>query len=72
MSVITIKPGPVHTPMTANLDKKPMAIEADAAADGIFRAITRRRDVAYVPGQWALIMALIRWIPGVLFRKTRI
>lgn len=67
--VLTVKPGPVHTPMTAGLDKMPMAIDAETAADGIYRAMVGRRDQAYVPFQWGLIMPIIRSIPSVVFRR---
>lgn len=70
--VLTIKPGPVHTPMTENVTKKPMAIQADAAADGIVAAISSGSQVAYVPVQWAPIMAVIRSIPSVVFRRMNI
>lgn len=67
--VLTVKPGPVHTPMTKGLDKLPMAIDADAAADGILRAMNRRADVAYVPFQWGIIMPIIQSIPSIIFRR---
>lgn len=67
--VITIKPGPVHTPMTVGVDKMPMAIDVDRAADGIFRAIKRGADEAYVPFQWAMIMPIIQAIPSIIFRR---
>jgi decaprenylphospho-beta-D-erythro-pentofuranosid-2-ulose 2-reductase len=69
VSVVTIKPGPVRTPMTEGLDKMPLAIDADKAAEGIFRAIVGRSDVAYIPVQWALIMPIIRSIPSIVFRR---
>ncbi|TNE84393.1 MAG: SDR family NAD(P)-dependent oxidoreductase [Deltaproteobacteria bacterium] len=67
--VLTVKPGPTHTPMTEGLDKLPMAIDADQSADGIFRAMARRADTAYVPFQWMPIMAVIKSIPSVIFRR---
>jgi len=69
VQVITIKPGPVHTPMTEGLDKMPMAIDADLAAERIFAAIARKAQTAYVPIQWAPIMAAVRSIPSVVFRR---
>lgn len=65
--VITIKPGPVDTPMTANAPK-PMAISAEAAAEAIHDAIARGREIVYVPRRWALIMAVVRNIPSAVFR----
>jgi len=67
--VLTIKPGPVRTPMTEGLEKMPMAIDPERAADGIFKAIARREDQAYVPLQWGLIMPVIRSIPSIVFRR---
>jgi decaprenylphospho-beta-D-erythro-pentofuranosid-2-ulose 2-reductase len=72
VNVVTIKPGPVRTPMTEGLDKMPLAIEASEAADSIFRAIARPATTAYVPFVWAPIMAAIRAIPSVLFRRMDI
>lgn len=69
VTVTTIKPGPVHTPMTEGVDKMPMAIEASAAADGIFGAIARHASTAYVPFQWRVVMAGIRSIPSLVFRR---
>jgi len=70
--VLTIKPGPVKTPMTADLDKLPMIIEADVAANKIFNAIASRSMVTYVPFQWMPIMAVIRSIPSIIFRRMSI
>ena len=67
--VLTVKPGPVHTPMTQGLDKMPMAIDADACVEGIVRAMNRRAYVAYVPFQWGIIMPIIQSIPSLLFRR---
>ena len=67
--VLTVKPGPVHTPMTEGVERLPMAIEADAAAGRIFGAIARRSQVTYVPFQWAFVMTAIRSIPSVVFRR---
>jgi decaprenylphospho-beta-D-erythro-pentofuranosid-2-ulose 2-reductase len=70
--VLTIKPGPVHTPMTTGLTKLPMAIDPDAAADGMWAAIARKAHVAYVPRQWGLIMPVIQAIPSSIFRRLSI
>ncbi len=69
VNVITIKPGPVRTPMTEGLEKMPRAIDSEAAADGIFKAIVRKESEAYIPIQWGLIMPVIRSIPSILFRR---
>ena len=72
VSVVTVKPGPVHTPMTEGIEALPMAIAAEAAAEGVYAAIKSRKTIRYVPGQWRFIMTVIRWIPSVVFRRLDI
>lgn len=72
VSVVTIKPGPVRTPMTEGL-KLPFMITAEQAAEGIVRALRRRNAVRYVPFfPWFFIMTVIRMIPSFLFRGRNI
>lgn len=68
-SVVTIKPGPVDTPMTTNVQKKPLLISAEKAAELILAAARKGKTCAYVPGSWRLIMFIVRSIPSVIFRK---
>lgn len=70
VSVVTIKPGPVKTPMTAHLEKQPLVIDAPTAARQILAASGRRARVAYVPGKWRPIMAVVRAVPSRVFQKT--
>lgn len=72
VTVVTVKPGPVRTEMTAEVEKMPMAIDAEKAADRIFAAIAGRTQVTYVPFQWMPIMTVIKSIPSVLFRRMSI
>ncbi len=67
--VLTVKPGPVRTPMTAHLKNQPFIIEPHQAAMRIAKAIHSRRNIVYVPGIWRPIMWIIRQIPSFLFRK---
>jgi NAD(P)-dependent dehydrogenase (short-subunit alcohol dehydrogenase family) len=70
--VVTIKPGPVDTPMTKGMDKLPMLISSQAAAQQIVRAAAAGKQLAYVPGKWRPIMFIIRNIPSFLFKKMKI
>lgn len=72
VAVVTVKPGPVDTPMTQGLDRLPMLISAEEAARKILLAARRRVHAAYIPGQWRLVMFLIRHIPSSLFQKMKI
>jgi decaprenylphospho-beta-D-erythro-pentofuranosid-2-ulose 2-reductase len=67
--VLTIKPGFVATPMTAHLPKNALFAEPARVAKHIVRAIEKRKDVAYVPPFWALIMLVVRNIPRRIFKK---
>ena len=57
--------------MTAGLQGMPMAIEADVAAQKIVKAVSGS-GVVYVPGQWMLVMMIIRSIPSIIFRRLSI
>lgn len=73
-TVVTIKPGPVATPMTAAMDPKklPFLITAEKAAALTLEAARRKRGVVYVPGIWRPVMFLIRHVPSLLFRRLNI
>ncbi len=72
VSVITLKPGPVDTPMTAGMPRGPLFITARRAGRAIFRAIEARKDVAYIPWFWRPIMALINSLPESAFKRLRL
>jgi short-subunit dehydrogenase len=70
--VVTINPGFVATPMTAHLKKGPLVADPRSVGQTIFRAIEAKKDVAYVPGFWRLIMFVIRHIPERIFKRLRL
>jgi short-subunit dehydrogenase len=70
--VVTIKPGPVSTPMTDGLAKLPLMISADKAATLILEHARKGTPVAYVPGIWKLLMTVIRSIPQAIFQRLDI
>jgi decaprenylphospho-beta-D-erythro-pentofuranosid-2-ulose 2-reductase len=72
VQVLTIKPGFVATPMTAHVAKNALFASPQQVAHGICKAIEQRRDVAYVPWFWALIMLLVRSIPSRFFKKMNL
>ena len=69
VAVVTIKPGPVDTPMTQAVEKKPLLIPVEKAASAILAAAQKRQAVAYIPGVWRPIMFLVRHIPSAVFKK---
>ncbi|TPG78812.1 SDR family oxidoreductase [Pseudomonas arsenicoxydans] len=71
--VIDIRPGFVDTPMTQGLPL-PAALVAkpEQVAHRIVKGIEHKVDVLYTPGFWALIMTIIKSIPGVIFKRINI
>lgn len=72
VSVLTVKPGFVDTPMTAAFPKNKLFVGPDRIARGIVQGIDRGKDVIYLPGFWRLIMFLIRSVPERLFKRLKL
>lgn len=72
ISIITIKPGMVATPMTANMPKSFLFAKAEVVGKGIYDAINDGKDIAYVPKFWRLIMLIIKHIPEFIFKKMNL
>ena len=71
--VTLVKPGPTDTPMTAHLKQGGARLAtASSVAHSIVKAVSAGRPVVYAPGQWALIMWVIRHLPRLLFNKADI
>jgi short-subunit dehydrogenase len=70
LTVVTVKPGPVETPMTAGRGlKKRVLADVDAVGAQIHRALERRKRIVYVPGRWRWVFAVIRLLPVRLFER---
>jgi len=72
VTVVTAKPGPVDTRMSAGVRRRPFLISADRAARQILAAARRGTPVAYVPGLWRPVMCAIRSLPHALFARLDI
>ena len=70
VSVVTICPGYVDTPMTrVNRYRLPFLLPANEAARRIARAIAARRRLAVIPWQMALVSVLLRFAPPWLYDR---
>ena len=71
VSVLTVKPGIVDTPMTEHVG--PWFLKADPSRVGrrIFRAIQRKERVVYVPWYWRWISLTIRHLPGGIIYRIK-
>jgi decaprenylphospho-beta-D-erythro-pentofuranosid-2-ulose 2-reductase len=72
VSVVTAKPGPVQTDMTASLGKLPGMIPCDTAATLILSGARKFGKTVYVPWKWWLVSRILRAIPSAVFRRMRI
>jgi short-subunit dehydrogenase len=69
VTVITVKPGFVDTPMTAHLERGLLFADPAVVARGIYRAIHRGKSVVYLPWFWRPIMLVVRSIPEFVFKR---
>jgi decaprenylphospho-beta-D-erythro-pentofuranosid-2-ulose 2-reductase len=68
--VVTIKPGPVRTPMTDQLPNSRHFADPRRVAHDIVRGLEgRSADVLYTPAIWRYIMLVVRLIPETVFKR---
>ena len=72
VQVLTVKAGIVDTRMSAGMPGAALAASPAAVARAVVSAITRGRDVVYVPWFWRWIMLVIRMIPERVFKKLQL
>jgi short-subunit dehydrogenase len=70
--VLTIKPGPTYTPMTAGMKGSESFARPEKVAQAIVAAVEKRKDTLYVPLKWLPIMTVIRHIPESIFKKLNL
>ncbi len=70
VNVLTVKPGFLKTEMLkAAQGATPFAIAPEKAAEDIWKAMKKRRQVIYTPSLWRWIMLAIQHTPSFIFRK---
>lgn len=70
VNVLTVKPGFVRTEMLkAAQGATPFVIEPEKAADDIYNAMRKRRQMIYTPFLWRYVMFVIQHIPSFIFRR---
>jgi len=70
--VLTIKPGFVDTPMTRDFKKGILWVSPETVAKHIYTAIEKKKNTAYVPCFWAIIMFIIKLVPENIFKRLRL
>ena len=70
VNVLTVKPGFVNTEMVkAAQGGTPFMIEPEQAANEIYNAMKKRKQVIYTPSLWRWIMLAIQHVPSFIFRR---
>ncbi|HEX4539297.1 MAG TPA: decaprenylphospho-beta-D-erythro-pentofuranosid-2-ulose 2-reductase [Acidimicrobiales bacterium] len=67
--VLIVRPGFVHTRMTAGMSPAPMATTADEVAAVIVRGLEKGADVVWAPPPLRWVMVVLRHLPRALFRR---
>jgi len=71
--VLTVKPGFMATKMTEGLPLNPkLTATPKQAAECIYKAFKKQKNVAYVLPIWSIIMMIIRNIPEFIFKKLKL
>ncbi len=69
VNVLDIRPGFVDTPMTAQFKKGLLWAQPETIANGIVKAVQKRKSVVYLPFFWRPVMWLICRIPEPIFKR---
>lgn len=70
VNVLTVKPGFVDTETFRRNAKASFGvISPEKAADKIYLAMRKKKQVVYVPGWWRWFMMVIRNVPSFIFRR---
>jgi len=70
VNVLTVKPGFMHTRMLqAAQGPTPFAISPEKAAEDIWKAMKKHKQVIYTASIWRWIMLAIQHTPSVIFRR---
>jgi decaprenylphospho-beta-D-erythro-pentofuranosid-2-ulose 2-reductase len=69
--VLVVRPGFVHTKMTAGRPKAPMLTDAESVAAEIVAGLRRRADIVWAPKILRWVFAAMRHLPRPLFRRLK-
>ncbi len=69
LRTVCVKPGFVHTSMTAGLKPPPFAGEAEQVAAMAIKGMDRGTPVVFAPSIWRWVMLVIRNIPRFVMRR---
>jgi decaprenylphospho-beta-D-erythro-pentofuranosid-2-ulose 2-reductase len=70
-SVLVVRPGFVHSSMTAGMKAAPLATTPDAVAAATVEALRSGRRIVWVPGILRLVFAVFRHLPSPVWRRLK-
>jgi decaprenylphospho-beta-D-erythro-pentofuranosid-2-ulose 2-reductase len=70
--VLVVRPGFVHSKMTAGAPPAPLATTPDAVAAATVDALRRGRRTVWVPGTLRPLFSVLRHVPGPIWRRLPI
>jgi len=72
VGVLVVRPGFVHTRMTAGLDAPPFSTTPDAVAEATARGLRTGAHTVWAPGILRWVMTVLRHLPRPVFRRLDI
>lgn len=69
VSVCVVRPGFVHSPMTAGMPAAPFATTPDKVAAATVKALRAGRRTVWAPGILRLVFSVLRHLPGPIWRR---
>ncbi|MFJ6740861.1 decaprenylphospho-beta-D-erythro-pentofuranosid-2-ulose 2-reductase [Streptomyces sp. NPDC091279] len=67
--VMVVRPGFVHSKMTAGLPEAPLASTPEEVAAAVELGLRRRSETVWVPGALRMVMSALRHTPRAVFRR---
>lgn len=72
VSIVVVRPGYVHTKMTANMKAAPFATTTDVVGKRAAEGIRRKETVVWVPGVLRFVFGVLRVLPLSVWRRLPI
>ena len=67
--VMTVRPGFVRSAMTAGMDEAPFACDPADVASAVVAGLRNKKSVVWAPGILRYVFAVLRIVPGFVWRK---
>ncbi len=67
--VLTVRPGFVRSSMTAGLAEAPFAVDPADVAEATVKGLRRGASVVWAPGTLRVVFAVLRLVPGPIWRR---